>query len=207
MISSSRKKIGYLFIFIALILLIVIIFLFLMPQNNPFKNLFKKTDTGLEVKTPEQEFNEMNLQKERETIYVYDEELEKNRDWSEDDFKQLARSFAERFGSYSNQSDYGNIEDLRIFMTTKMKDWADNYVVELRNSRQYSGEFYGIVSKALTEPEVYDFDPSSNKVEVMVSVQREENSDSSEGKVFTQKLKVVFVKENNQWLVDEAFWQ
>lgn len=33
-------------------------------------------------------------------------------------------SFAERFGSFSNQSNYGNFTDLSIMMTEAMNNWA-----------------------------------------------------------------------------------
>ena len=35
------------------------------------------------------------------------------------DIERMAKSFAERFGSFSNQSNYANIRDLKIFMTKK----------------------------------------------------------------------------------------
>ncbi|HOZ53343.1 MAG TPA: hypothetical protein PK142_01535 [bacterium] len=209
MINSSKRKVGYLLIALAIILLILFVVLFLSPDKNPFRTLIDKITNKTEKieKTPEEEFNEMIQQKKDSIVYTFDEEAENNRDWSQDDFKQLSRSFAERFGSYSNQSNYGNIEDLEIFMSAKMKKWAQEYVADLRANTQYSGSFYGIVTKALVEPEISDFALDSGQVDVLVPTQREENSSDGEPRVFNQDVKISFIKVGGEWLVDSAIWQ
>ena len=40
----------------------------------------------------------------------------------------FARSFAERFGSFSNAADFKNITELKPFMTNRMVAWADRTV-------------------------------------------------------------------------------
>ncbi len=209
MINSNKRKVGYLLIALAIILLILSIALFLSPDKNPFKTLINKITNKVEEvgKTPEEEFNDMIQQKKDSMVYTFDEEAENNRDWSQDDFKQLSRSFAERFGSYSNQSNYGNIEDLEIFMSVKMKKWAEEYVADLRNNNQYSGSFYGIVTKALVEPKISSFTPDSGQVVVLVSTQREENSSDGEPRVYNQDIEISFIKVGGEWLVDSAIWQ
>lgn len=209
MINSSKRKVGYLLIALAIILLILSIVLFLSPDKNPFKTLIDKITNKTEEieKTPEEEFNEMIQQKKDSIVYTFDEEAENNRDWSQDDFKQLGRSFAERFGSYSNQSNYGNIEDLEIFMSSEMKKWAEEYVADLRANSQYSGSFYGIVTKALVEPEISSFALDSGQVDVLVSTQREENSSDGEPRVYNQDIKISFIKVGGEWLVNSAIWQ
>lgn len=207
MINANKKKIGYLLIALAIILLLLSVFIFLQPDKNPFKKLIDSMKSGQEKeKTEEEKFNEMIQEKKESFIYTFDEESEKNRDYNENDFKQLARFFAERFGSYSNQSNYGNIEDLKILMSSKMKTWANDYVKELRNNNSYSGSFYGITTKSLIEPSLNNFSLESGKVEVLLSVQREEIS-TSEPKLYNQDIKIVFIKESGEWLVDEAIWQ
>lgn len=209
MMNSKKKKIGYLLIFLAIILLILAVLFFLMPDKNPFKGLVDRITqkTEKKEKTPEDLFNEMLEEKKSKIVYSFNESDESSREWNENDFKQIARPFAERFGSYSNQSDYGNIEDLKRMMSSDMRKWADEYVANLRNNVKYSGEFYGIVTRSFLEPEISAFDPSSGKVEVMVLTQREETSTLTEAKVFDQKIKITFIKEGGEWLVDEAIWQ
>ncbi|MBI4779644.1 hypothetical protein HY797_04325, partial [Candidatus Falkowbacteria bacterium] len=67
-----------------------------------------------------------------------------------DDLVRMASSFAERFGSFSNQSDYGNIRDLQIFMTDTMKVWAENYIADARAKKTQTAIYYGIVTKAIS---------------------------------------------------------
>lgn len=207
MINSNKRKIGFLLIFLGVILIVVIVLLFLSPDKNIFKNLFNRDKNTEEVKTPEQIFEEMKAQKEAEVVYTFDAQAEANRDWTEDDFRQIARPFVERLGSYSNQSDYGNIDDLKIFMTAEMKTWADTYMAKLKAESSEQDAFYGITTKALVEPEITKFDLENEEVELIVSTQREETSSDKKNNVFSQKIKINFTKENGEWLVDGAFWQ
>jgi len=209
MMNSKKKKIGYLLIVLAIILLILAVLFFLMPDKNPFQGIIDRIGQKTEKreKTPEDLFNEMLEERRSRVVYTFDQELEDGREWNEDDFKQIARPFAERFGSYSNQSDYGNIEDLRRMMSSSMKEWADDHVANLRNNVKYSGEFYGIITRAFLEPQINNFDPSLGQVEVLVSTQREETSSLSQPKIFDQKIKITFIKESGEWLVDKAVWQ
>lgn len=207
MINSNKRKIGFLLIFLGVILIVVIVLLFLSPDKNIFKNLFNRNKNTEEVKTPEQIFEEMKAKKEAEVVYTFDAQAEANRDWTEDDFRQIARPFVERLGSYSNQSDYGNIDDLKIFMTAEMKTWADTYMAKLKAESSEQDAFYGITTKALVEPEITKFDLENEEVELIVSTQREETSSDKKNNVFSQKIKINFTKENGEWLVDGAFWQ
>jgi len=115
-------------------------------------------------------------------------------------------SFAERFGSYSNQANYGNIEDLKIFMSPKMQDWADDYVVSLRNQNKDNSVYYGITSVAISG-EVKQFNDKTGAGEVLVSTQRREVIGNSEPKVFTQNVLIIFEKIKGDWKAASATWQ
>ncbi len=205
MINSRRRKTGYFLIIIALILLIAVIF-FTSTGKNPFKGIGKTPSSEVE-KTPEDEFYEMLEERESLKVYTFDEEAESKREWGEEDFKQVARSFAERFGSYSNQSNYSNIEDLEVFMSSKMKNWAKKYVNDLRTNSSYSGEFYGITAKALVEPEVLKFESGKSPVEILIKTQREESVGNELPRSFKQDINIRFIKEGGEWLVDSAVWK
>lgn len=207
MLSSNRKKIGYILIALAVILLAVIIYLFVQPNNNFFKNLFNGGKKGvLTEEEQKEEFEKMIEERKNNKVYTFDQTAEDNRAWEEDDFKQIARFFAERFGSFSNHSDYGNIEDLRSLMSSKMKTWADAYVANLRDNRENSEGYYGITTKVLLEPEIINPEKSSS-IDVMVETQRQEITADGSEKNYNQNIKVVFVNEGGKWLVDSAHWQ
>jgi hypothetical protein len=205
--NSSRKKIGIVLIVLAFIFLIIIVVLFLRPEGSPFSGLRESPEE--ESLSPEEKF-ELEREKEKELsvpVYTFDEDEEKSRDWSEDDFKQLAKSFVERFGSYSSQSDFKNIEDLKMLMSAEMKSWANDHVFELRENKDYFEDFYGITTKVLLEPQISLLNLEEGVVELLVSTQREELSDTEVVDSYSQDIKVKIIKERGEWLVDSALWQ
>ena len=87
-----------------------------------------------------------------------------------------------------------------------MKKWADSSLKNLRAETKYNESFYGITTKALLEPVINNFSPASGRVELIVKTQREEISSSNEPKIFDQDIRIIFIKENGEWWVDEAIW-
>ena len=124
-----------------------------------------------------------------------------------DDLARLASAFAERFGSFSNQSDYGNIRDLEIFMTAKLKAWADNYITEARARANQTAIYYGIVTKAIST-EVKQFDADTGQAEILVRTQRRESAGvSGNSSTFYQDISLKYAREQGVWRVDGVNWQ
>ena len=124
-----------------------------------------------------------------------------------DDLIRLGSAFAERFGSFSNQSDYGNIKDLQIFMTASLKAWSDNYINDARTRKGDSTIYYGIITKSISG-EVKRFDPDLGKAEILVKTQRRESIGvSGNGPTFYQDLLVKYSREDGGWLLDGLHWQ
>ena len=126
----------------------------------------------------------------------------------EADLKRVAMSFAERFGSYSNQSNFENIEHLKIYMTDSMAAWADRYVEETRAKNADTSVYYGITTESL-KVETILFDEANNQAEFMITTQRKEShGTTSDLNVFYQDIKIVMVRTAEEsWLVSEAWWQ
>ena len=120
----------------------------------------------------------------------------------------MAASFVERFGSYSNQSNYNNINDLKIFMTKNMSNWADKFIKEQREKSQVNDIYYGITTKAVSE-KVQEFDEDVGQAEILVSTRRREalGTTNNVSKTYNQNILVTFVKERGSWKVDSAYWQ
>ncbi len=112
-----------------------------------------------------------------------------------------ALSFADKFGTYSNQSDFGNLKDLKPLMTEQMQNWVDG------QKNNFSTEkYYGIITKAVSA-EFQDFDDSNNVVKILLKTRRKEFlEDAGEQEVFNQDLILTFKKTNKEWKVDSAFW-
>jgi len=125
----------------------------------------------------------------------------------QEDLKRMAGSFAERFGSYSNQSDFSNVEDLMIFMTAEMKAWAGGFVNDSARKTGDLSIYYGISTKAVTE-EVKKYDKDAGQAEILVKNQRREAAGKmSNASAFYQDIIIRFVKEGGAWKVDAAVWQ
>lgn len=128
-------------------------------------------------------------------------------DFSEASLKSIARSFAERFGTYSNQNNFENIEHLMPYMTERMKHWATNYLEEKRANPVYAGIYHGITTKSLSITTV-SYDTSDGTAEFFVKTQRRESTGSTSNSQLTyQDIQIKFKREQGIWKVDEAWWK
>lgn len=133
------------------------------------------------------------------------EEPEDDRSLTEQQLKRTASLFIERFGSYSNQSNFSNISDLKIFMTDNMKKWADNFIVNNNVDRDVS-VYYGITTRSISQ-RIENFDESSGEATVFVKTLRRESGGSlTEDNSFYQEAVIRFLFEKGTWKVDKATW-
>lgn len=124
-----------------------------------------------------------------------------------DDLERMASAFAERFGSFSNQSDYGNIRDLQIFMTDSMKNWSENYISGARAEKTQTSIYYGIVTKAISS-QAKQFDSDAGLAEILVKTQRRESAGTAgNSSVFYQDIMIKYAREQSVWRVDGIYWQ
>lgn len=125
----------------------------------------------------------------------------------EEDLKRLALSFAERFGSFSNQAGYQNIKDLKIFMSSSMGEWADKYVQDEIAKKASASIYYGISTKAISA-KINELDVEGGTAKILVSTQRAESTGSTSNTTkFAQNINISLVKEKGAWKVDGANWQ
>jgi hypothetical protein len=122
-----------------------------------------------------------------------------------DDLSQLSASFAERFGSWSNQSNYSNISDLKMFMTTRMQAWANTYIAEQISKNNNASQYYGISTWAASE-EVKDLNESDGTATIIVKTFRQETANSDKP-AYEQNVQIKLVRENDVWKGDSAYWQ
>lgn len=207
----NKKIVGLLIIFSGLIILIAFAYfaffykttpepVITQEQNKP--EVSKQTNTELlKNSIPSVPESEKAVISAKPQVSLTKEEM------TQDDLKRMAGSFAERFGSYSNQSDYGNIRDLKLFMSSNMKEWADEYIQEAIVKNANTDIYYGITTKAVSKT-IQLFDENGNRAEVLVKTQRRESTGSTTNAVnFYQNIIISFVKEKSAWKVDSAYWQ
>lgn len=119
--------------------------------------------------------------------------------------KSTAASFAERFGSYSNQGNFNNINDLRGVMTLKMNAWADNYIA---NQQSVVDESYFGVTTIAVSTKIITLSEELGQADIVVSTQRQENKGSTVNpRVTYQDIEIELVNTGSGWKVDSAEWQ
>ena len=147
-----------------------------------------------------------NIKKDMERKIINNTPREKQ-EVKEEDLKRMASSFVERFGSYSNHSNYSNIASLKIFMTKKMQDWADNFIADIKANKEADSIYYGITTKAISV-EVTNFNNTLGFAELLIKTQRQKSIATMDNAISDfQDIIIKFVKENNQWKVNSAYWQ
>ncbi|MFA5162979.1 MAG: hypothetical protein WC441_00445 [Patescibacteria group bacterium] len=135
----------------------------------------------------------------------YDISKEAPHEINANDLGKLGMTFAERFGSFSKQSNYGNIEDAKLFMTSDLRDWADTYLDKLKEENK-DKDYYDIVTKA-TSFEVSSFDAKSGQGSIVIKTLRKESTEAvNNGKEYPQSLTLDFKKVGDSWLIDAAYW-
>lgn len=124
----------------------------------------------------------------------------------EANLKAVASTFAERFGSYSNQNNFSNLDDLSSLMTVKMKAWVDNYKAA-QAPVSADEPYYGVTTQAVAV-KISSFDEDLGRAKIVVSTQRQENKGSTVNpRVSYQDLELDLVKTGQGWKVDVAEWQ
>jgi len=119
--------------------------------------------------------------------------------------QRLAAAFAERYGSFSNTSNFENLLDLKFFMTKAMAVRTDAYVAEARAKGGTSAEFYGSTTRAISA-EVVELDEKAGTAKVLVQTQKQTVSGGTDGAVSYQELTLTYRQEGDLWQVDSATW-
>jgi len=119
----------------------------------------------------------------------------------------IATSFAERFGSYSNQSNYKNLDELDSFVTDSMRKWLATYKEQLRKQNPDINTYYALETKAIST-DVKSIDEKLGQGEIIVKTQRQEFKNTiNNPRVFYQDLLLKMLKVDDQWKVNGAYWQ
>lgn len=111
----------------------------------------------------------------------------------------LAKSYAERFGSWSTDQPGVNLKELASLSTKAM----NKYLASIKLDYQQLN-YNGITTKSISSIiDVWGGDSAT----ITVKTQRIETKTDLSQVVYYQDIKVDLVKTNNGWLVDAAWWQ
>lgn len=185
------------------IIIIIVVGLIAISALIYFVFFFGRQDQDLEptIQEPVQQLQpitEIEKQVEQKT------EAEKQEVETMVNIESLSLSFAERYGSYSSQSNFENITELKLVMTENMKKWADQYVAEQRKKMPDSSEYYGITTKAISTDIV---DKTETNAKVLINTQRIESFADGSTIVGYQEIEITLLNQNGEWKVDAAVWK
>jgi len=202
---SRRLKITILIIGIIIVIALIIYFVSLFraqfAPEEPIANVAVGTGTAFPEVPPGQP---LGIIIPVDSVEIPEKDSDEK---TKADLMRMAMSFVERFGSYSNQSNYNNIEDLMVYMSSDMVRWAEGHIKKERSRKKDTSIYFGVSTDALSS-QVKKFEPSAGMAEFKISTQKRESSGSvANAKVYYQDILVSLVKENGVWKVDSAFWQ
>lgn len=118
--------------------------------------------------------------------------------------QSLALAFVERFGSFSNQSNFLNFKELFSTMTETMSVWVEKtYLPKLKKEYPAAGFFYSISTKTGTAEIIEQKDDS---MKIKITAVRKETREGKGEQEFLQDIILELKKKNNNWLIDGAYW-
>ena len=119
--------------------------------------------------------------------------------------KNMAMTFAERFGTFSNTNDSEMFLELKPMMTESFFGWVGSQYQNKMESDYYN---QGLYASVVTEAVSMDFvNWSESQSEVLLKTRRVKNKLNDKALTFEENLRLKLVKTGDQWLIDAAYWE
>lgn len=203
---NKTRNIGLIIVVVGLILLILVIYFTFFQQKEPIEETIIDDSPSIDVGLPGSEEPLITQGDRPRGLEIYDISQEEEHIPGIEDVLKLAMSFTERIGSFSNQSDYRNITDAQLFMTSSLREWSKSYIDRLKAENPVES-FYSISTVSLST-EILSYNENIGEAEVMVTAYRSENKEDMQGENnWQQDLLLELKKENDNWLVNAIYWQ
>ncbi|EKD76539.1 MAG: hypothetical protein ACD_43C00068G0002 [uncultured bacterium] len=116
--------------------------------------------------------------------------------------RRVINNFSERFGSYSTDTNYENIELTRSLMTETMSKTADSII---NKDEQKQTEFYSIESKVMNTT-LTDYTPDATGATAEVSVRQTIIAGQANPSYQNKTARLTLVKVKDTWKVDSFRW-
>jgi len=115
-------------------------------------------------------------------------------------------AFVERYGSYSNQSNFENLEDLLVFMTHSLRTKTADFINLRRRQQRETAIYHGMTTKVLNS-KIENFSVDTNFIKLNISTQKQEMIGSSiNTNTFYQNVDVELKQEGGIWKVNKITW-
>ena len=185
---------------LTILVLILLVFLLLVIWLLLF--LFSKPKTTEPVEVVVEETQE-DVIPDRPTISEKELETEREVRTTSADVVSLSKSFVTRYGSYSNEADFGNLTDVLPLMSASFASETEAFI----QTAVAPEESYGVTTSIITVT-VDSQNTETGEAQVTIMTQREEAIGSTQNtSVKYQEVVLTFVMEDGAWKVDSANWQ
>ena len=186
---SRRSKVITIFVLLIIAILLLLFFLFrARPQVAP------------EVITTESETEE-----EVPSLFVPPPppQIKREERLSAAPLQSVAKTFIERYGSFSNEAEYANLRDILPLMTSDFAAETQRII----EAASPSEGFYAVTTRVITVS-VDELDEDAGSARMTLTTQREEAIDGPQNiSVKFQTMVLTFRKEQGEWKVASAEWR
>ena len=115
----------------------------------------------------------------------------------------ISRTFVERFGSYSTDGGYSNVEDVMAIATPSLAVRLQDLAEEARDDA--GDEYYGISTRVISTKTISETDDATT---LEIVTQRTESVGSpGNSTTFYQTITLNLVRDDLTWLVSDFFWE
>ncbi len=121
--------------------------------------------------------------------------------------QRLALLFAERYGSYSNQSNFANLEGLYPFMTERFAQQTQTSVAAERARERDTSVYFGVSTKALTVATIAFQERDGTALFNVTTLRTESVATTRNSRQYQQTLHITFLRSGTLWRVDQAAWE
>jgi hypothetical protein len=188
----TRRKRFTLIILLLLALLLLLVWLWWVVSDRPVL-------TSEEVVVEEVE----KIIPTRPTISELELEQEREIRTTSADVISLSKSFVTRYGSYSNEAHFANLEDVLPLVSASFSAQLQTMIDTGIAPETYYGVTTSIVSVKVTQE-----DEAAGTASATITTQREEAIGSPQHtSVKYQDIVLTFVMEDGSWKVNYATWQ
>ena len=116
--------------------------------------------------------------------------------------QSLSKTFTERYGSFSSESDFANLRDVEVLMTASFAAQTQAYI----DTAVAPEDYYSVTTRVVSIA-VDAMDETAGMATVSIATQREEAKDEPQNiSVRYQTLKLELKMEDGEWKVDSATW-
>jgi len=196
----TRRRRLTIVILILLILFLLVAWLLYVLFSGGREEVVEVPDVAYEE---EEIIEEVSDEPTRATISEQALEVEREERTAAADVVSLSKTFVERYGSYSNEANFANLEDVLPLMSASFASETQAFI----ESATAPEEYYGVSTRVITL-DVERQDEDAGEAQVAITTQREEavgSPQNSETKF--QDIILTFIVEDGVWKVDSATWQ